>query len=174
MPKSMFTSRRVTHCIRCYAGGKNILIKSLFLCVWFTFVLRAIWTNTVPRDDICRHVLTVRRDSIGHSLISSKEGLLLILPCTQGWISWSITVDEFNDEENVRTSQKLVNIGKYSPRGPRAISRAKGNLMIQEGCISQCIPTRCSVRPFSQQIAGKYWLCGQTWYLALSSLAAIA
>ena len=46
-------------------------------------------------------------------------------------------------------------IGKYIPRGPRDFQRCaksppEGNLKGRRGCISQCIPIRGSVCPFSQ------------------------
>ena len=75
-----------------------------------------------PRDvGVLRHVLWViswvisecSSSLINHSLIISREGLILtlsILPCPQGWISWSIPRDRIDDEENVRTPPKL---GKY-------------------------------------------------------------
>ena len=53
-----------------------------------------------------------------HSLILSREGLILtlsILPCPQGWISWSIPVDELMMRRMSVLHQNSGGIGKSIP-----------------------------------------------------------
>ena len=92
-----------------------------------------------------------------HSLILSREGLILtrsILPCPQGWISWSIPVDEMMMRRMSVLHQNSGGIGKSIPSAlkisldPRDFPRASpsGNLsglgksLGRRGWISQFLP----------------------------------
>ena len=71
-----------------------------------------------------------------HSLILSREGLILtlpILPCPEGWISWSIPVDGLMMRRMSVLHQDSGVIGKSIPSAlglcPREISWVSGNLL---------------------------------------------
>ena len=98
-----------------------------------------------------------RLTCICHSLILSREGLILtlsILPCPEGWISWSIPVDGLMMRRMSVLHQNSGGIGKSIPSAleisldPRDFPRASpsGNLsglgksLGRRGWISQYLP----------------------------------
>ena len=125
---------------------------------------------------LCLHLHNIH-SRIMHSLILSREGLILtlsILPCPEGWISWSIPVDEL-----MRRRMSIVHappkLGRYweihplrpwdFPRPSRvpsgfALGKSLGSREIsgRQGWISQDFPS-----------FGGAWIQLQCWLLIVGA-----
>ena len=111
----------------------DILLIVSILIIWITFHPCSTKTREVLYQYTAERILILT---------------LSILPCLEGWISWSIPRDRIDDEENVRTPPKLGRNWEIHPLRPRDFPRASpsenllglGKSLGRRGWIFQYLP----------------------------------
>ena len=96
------------------------------------------WLSHWP-DHHRDYIMTINLTRISHSLILSREGLILtlsILSWWEGWISWSIPVDRLMMRKMSVFHQNWGGIGKSIPSPSRFLSTLKISLGLRPREIS--------------------------------------